>query len=359
MWALDNRTPFAADSGWIRDINGAEVWVVAVKASYDIQPDGTTRVAAEQTPVFSGPIPHENSHSLRYDTDLGPPKPATDILVNGHAYAQDSQPVAELLAGFRIGPITRLAKISGDRYWQHGTQPDSPSEATPFLRMPLIAERAFGGRALDTEHGNNNPLGRGIHPDAEGYVWLPNIEAFDQLISSPSDAPAPFCVGPIPSHWPQRSQYAGTYDEAWFEHRRPLPPQDVDARHWQLAPEAQQVIGHLRGGEEVILVNLTPPDFVANGRLAFRLPKLSLAFQTYFLDGSMITSRAVIHSVILEPDYPRVSIVHHMALPCHDRVNRLDKTRILQKQRPLDLPPKPVAPHLDWPIGDADARADS
>lgn len=109
----------------------------------------------------------------------------------------------------------------------------------------------------------------------------------------------------------------------------------------------------------MVLVNLTPPGFVADGKLAFRLPKLSLAFQTYFLDGSMITSRSVIHSVILEPDYPRVSIVHHMALPCHDRVNRLDKTRIQQKQRPLDLPPKPVPHHRDWPINDTDAWADS
>lgn len=167
MWALDNRTPFAVDSGWIRDINGAEVWVVAVKASYVILPDGTTHVAAEQTPVFSGPIPHENLHSLRYDTDLGPPKPATDILLNGHAYAQGSQPVGELHVGFRIGPMTRVAKISGDRYWRRGAQLDAPSEATPFLRMPLVPERAFGGCALDAEHSGDNPLGRGIQPDAE------------------------------------------------------------------------------------------------------------------------------------------------------------------------------------------------
>jgi hypothetical protein len=38
-----------------------------------------------------------------------------------------------------------------------------------------------------------------------------------------------------------------------------------------------------------------------------------------------------------------------MALPCHTKINRLDKTRILQKQRPLDRPPGPVIGDLDWP----------
>ena len=352
MWALDNRTPFAADSGWIRDGDGAEVWIVAVKATYDILPDGSTRVAAEQVPVHSGPVPHGDLRSLRYDADLGLPKPATDILLNGHAHAQGALPVEELHVGFRVGTMKRLAKVSGDRYWQRGMLFSSPSKPVPFLRMPLVYERAFGGDALDAKHSSGNPLGRGIQPDTEGRVWLPNIEALDEPIRSPGDRPEPLGFGPIPCHWPQRRQFAGTYDETWFEHRRPLPPQNLDPRHWQLAPAAQQVAGHLRGGEDVVLVNLTPPGYAADGKLAFTLPKLTLAFQTYFTDGSSVASRSVIHSLILEPDHPRVSVVHHMALPCHAQVNRLDKTRILQKQRPLDRPPGPVHADLEWPTSD-------
>lgn len=358
MWALDNRTPFAADSGWIRDSDGAEVWIVAVKATYDILPDGDTRIASEQVPVHSGPVLHEDLRSLRYDIDLGPPKPATDILLNGHAYAQGTQPVEELHVGFRVGSMKRLAKVSGDRYWRRGMLLTSASKAVPFMRMPLVYERAFGGDAPDAEHGSANPLGRGVAPDADGRVWLPNVELLTNPVSKPGDRPAPMSFGPIPCHWPERRQYAGTHDEAWLEQRYPLPPQDLDPRHWQLAPAAQQVEGHLRGGEEVVLVNLTPPGFAADGRLSFRLPKLTLAFQTYFTDGHSVASRSRIHTVILEPDHPRVSIVHHMALPCHEHINRLDKTRILQKRRPLDRPFSPVHADLEWPAGDDQQGAD-
>ncbi len=38
---LNNKTPFAAERSWVRDRNGAEVWLVAVKGTFNILPDGT------------------------------------------------------------------------------------------------------------------------------------------------------------------------------------------------------------------------------------------------------------------------------------------------------------------------------
>jgi hypothetical protein len=55
MWQVDNRTPFAAERGWVRDRNGAEIWLVAVKATFDIKPDGSTEVSEEQSPVLRVP----------------------------------------------------------------------------------------------------------------------------------------------------------------------------------------------------------------------------------------------------------------------------------------------------------------
>ncbi|MFC4158974.1 DUF2169 family type VI secretion system accessory protein [Chitinimonas lacunae] len=342
MWALDNRTPYAADSGWLRDPSGAEIWVVAVKATYDILPDGSTRLAAQQPPVHSGPQPHPGLESLCYGTDLGPSKAATDILLNGHAYAQDGQPVSELLVGFKVGNLSRSARVHGDRQWQHGLLFASIGPAEPFLKMPLVYERAFGGPEGDAPAPQHNPVGRGLVADEAGRLWLPNLESIDQPIYRQDDRPPPVSFGPIASHWPARRRWAGTYDRHWREQRYPLPPNDLDPRHWQLAPPEQQVAGYLRGGEEVVLINLTPPGFAVGGRLAFRLPRLTLAFQTRFEDGSRSISRSVIHSLILEPDFPRFSVVHHMTLPCHPKVNRLDRTRISEKRRPLDPPPLPV-----------------
>ena len=58
MFLIDNRTPFAAERGWVRDRNGAEVWLVAVKCTFDILPDGSTEVAKEQPPVLLLPQHH-------------------------------------------------------------------------------------------------------------------------------------------------------------------------------------------------------------------------------------------------------------------------------------------------------------
>ena len=55
MWQLDNRTPFAAERGWVRDRDGTEIWLVAVKATFDVLPDGTTQVSKEQPPVLRLP----------------------------------------------------------------------------------------------------------------------------------------------------------------------------------------------------------------------------------------------------------------------------------------------------------------
>ncbi|WP_206958111.1 DUF2169 family type VI secretion system accessory protein [Trinickia acidisoli] len=336
MWRVENRTPFMVDCTWVRDVNGAEVWVIAIKATYDILSDGTTRLAAEQVPVHTGPVPREGSASLKYDTDLGAAKQATDVILNGHAWTPNGKPMRQLDAGFHIGGMSRMVRVYGDRYWQRKRWSWRPSEPEPFISMPFIYERAFGGDIPEFPPASRNPVGRGIAADAEGRVWMPNIESMAHLIRDRDDVPAAACLGPIASHWPLRRQYAGTYDDAWLKERHPLPPEDFDPRFWQIAPEAQQVPGHFKGGEPVTLINVTPQEFAPGGKLAFRLPKITLVCETFFYDGSREHTRPVIHTVILEPDMPRVSVVHHMALPCHVKVNQLDRTRITQKRRPLD-----------------------
>jgi hypothetical protein len=118
---------------------------------------------------------------------------------------------------------------------------------------------------------------------------------------------------------------AGTCDAKWAANRAPLLPEDFDDRFYQCAPRDQQTAQFLKGGEEVHLINLTP-----GGSLAFRLPRVMLGFETFF-GGEPVRHRANLHTVILEPDVPRVLMVWHTALPCHPKVTKLLKTRIIQK----------------------------
>ncbi|MCY7300614.1 MAG: DUF2169 domain-containing protein [Ilumatobacteraceae bacterium] len=332
MWQVDNRTPFAAERGWVRDRDGAEIWLVAVKATFDILPDGTTAVAKEQPPVLRVAEHHgePGKSSVKYDADLVLTKKTTDVIVVGHAYAPRGTTVTHTDVGFKVGPVQKMLRVFGDRTWNA----IGMSAPTPFERMPLVYERALGGVDLKSKTPEKdwewrNPVGTGFSVSSRNAtaLRLPNVEDPKRLVSCWDDRPAPAGFGAIASHWQPRVAFAGTYDDRWMQTRQPLLAEDLDDRFFQSAPLDQQTPEFLRGGEPVVLLRLTP-----QGDLRFVLPKLYFGFETRFYDGSReIHKNRRLHTVILEPDYPRVSLVWHTALPCHFKVQKLERTIVTLK----------------------------
>jgi hypothetical protein len=337
MWILENNTPFAAERAWARDRNGAEVWIVAIKGTFTVRPDGSTQIAEEQEPVCLSPeyLGEPGKSDLRRESDLVLTKPSTDVLLLGHAYAPGGKPVQKLPATLKVGDLAKTIGIVGDRYWEKGLLGLKMSEIEPFEKMPLTWERAFGGadnRSPDPkkqDYEPRNPIGAGFFCDAAhcGGQRLPNLQDPNNIIVSWGDRPMPAGFGPVPRDWSPRRELAGTYDEKWHKERHPLLPADFDERHFQCASPDQQTAGYLRGGEPVELHNLTP-----EGTLKFKLPHLVFGFDTRFTGGEAVHHRAVLHTVILEPDESRVVMVWHTTLPCHPKVNRLERTRIIQKR---------------------------
>lgn len=342
MWQVDNRTPFAAEHGWVRDRNGAEIWLVAVKATFDIKPDGSTEVPKEQPPVLRVPeyFGEPGKSSLKYEADLVLTKMTTDILVLGHAYAPGGAPVSELDVGFRVGPVTKVLRVFGNRTWGRL----GPSSPEPFVMMPLVYERAFGGVDTQSDHPERdwewrNPVGTGFVVKKTHLAGrlLPNLEYQDKPMSSWDDRPPPAGFGPICCYWQPRVSFAGTYDDQWMQARHPLLPEDFDDRFFQCAPADQQAPAFLRGGEPVALHGLT-----RGGELRLSLPKIHLGFETRFKDDSrQVHKMRTLHTVILEPDFPRVSLVWHSALPCHFKVQKLKRTIVTLK---TDLSGRQQAP---------------
>jgi hypothetical protein len=333
MWQVDNRTSFAAERGWVRDRQGAEVWLVAVKCTFDIKPDGSTEISKEQPPVLRVPeyYGEPGKSSIKYETDLILAKKKTDILLLGHAYAPGGKSVAKLDVGFRVGPVQKVLRVFGDREWGAF----GASSPQPFTKMPLVYERAFGGVDRQSQHPEydwdwRNPVGTGfaISRSNSNGMRIPNIEYRDKLICGWDNRPPPAGFGPIASHWQPRAAFAGTYDEHWMKTRQPLLAEDMDDRFFQCAPIDQQSSQFLRGGERAVLLNLTP-----DSELRFDLPRLYLGFETRFYDGSReVHKNRSLHTVILEPDFPRVSLVWHTALPCHFKVQKLERTIVTLKQ---------------------------
>jgi hypothetical protein len=335
MWALDNRTPFAADRSWVRDREGAEVWLVAVKGTFDIQPDGSTRVADQQAevqlaPEYSG---EPGKSSLLYDSDLPRTKVTTDIIVNGHAYAPRGEPATSVTVSFRVRDVVKSLRVTGDRVWKGFGFLVWRSPCRPFIKMPITYERAFGGMDLRSKNPKRhkwdprNPVGTGFVRARSHLIGqrAPNIHVSGLNSFFGFRKPPPAGFGVIAGHWKPRVKLAGTCDTKWQTERAPLLPEDFDDRFYQCAPPDQQTARFLIGGEAVYLRNLT-----LGGSLGFKLPRVVLGFETDF-GGESVSHRANLHTVILEPDIPRVMLVWHTALQCHPRVTKLRRTRIIQK----------------------------
>lgn len=331
MWALDNRTSFAAGSTWGRNKDGVHEWIVAVKGTYDIAPDGALSLAEEQLPPllmaeYNGEF---GTSSVRYAPDLVASKPTTDIVINGTAYAPGGRPSKDFTVSAQVGPVQKTLRVRGDRWWVRGPLGVAPSLSEPVTTVPIVYERAYGGydqtdpdpkhQVLDTR----NPVGHGVAAKPQHLIDQP-VPNFEYTAGS-LDAAGPAGFGVIDSYWSPRREMTGTYDAAWEQTRRPLLPTDWDPRSLLCSPVDQQPKGPLRGGEPVALQNLTP-----SGTLLFVLPKVYLAFSTRF--GRRIEEhRGQLSSVTVEPDHRRVLLVWTSVLTCRTDIDYLDETVIREK----------------------------
>lgn len=337
---LLNATPFAAQELFLADEEGRDLLVVVMKATYDLRPGEPLALAEEQAPVeLKGSWNGEPGESSpRYDADIAPLKLATDVVLLGHAYP-DRRGATWVDAGFQVGPVRKIVRVFGDRWWYRRVGVIAASDPQPFEAIPLIYERAFGGwdrSAPDPaahEVETRNPVGTGFHGRHGAFVeegMLPNLELPDAPITGYHDTPPPAGFGFLSGGWAPRVSLAGTYDEAWLRSRMPLLPRDFDRRFFNAAPADQIAPGYLRGDELVRLANLAP-----EGPLEFRLPapppprcRVTMA------EGEALESVPPLDTVVVDMDERRVILVWRAHFPVHRRIYDL---------RTIEVEPAPVA----------------
>lgn len=332
MWALNNRTPYKVEACWGRDSNGVHEWLVAVKGTFEIDSDGSVSLADEQMPPLLLPEYHgeAGTSSLRYDADVVAMKPATDVILNGTAYAPKGIPSTDFSISLRVHDIYKELRVLGNRRWRRGILGITPSAAEAIVDLPVRYEHAFGGYDRtheDPKHQRmeaRNPVGRGVATRSEHLIdqFLPN---FAYPGKKPEES-APAGFGAIDSFWSPRRELSGTYDSAWEENRSPLLPEDWDSRSLLCSPPDQRPESYLRGGERVELHHLT-----RNGVLRFELPKVFLTFSTYF-SGDVTEHRSRLTTVVIEPDAPRVIMVWLSSLICRQDIDYLDTTIVAEKE---------------------------
>ncbi|UWR28257.1 DUF2169 domain-containing protein (plasmid) [Sulfitobacter sp. S223] len=303
VW-LENRTPFDAATHVQLDADGQEVVLVMVSASFETKGQ-ELEIAKSQLPVcfadepFGDPVRSSN----RYEADIALSKPKVDVIVVGRAYAPDGKPAEHVDAGLAVGNLRKILRVTGDRLETMG----GVSRPKPFLTMPLIWERAFGGTDDDGNIDLRNPVGIGWKgaksADPEGRSDLPNIAYAGD--DGPDPEPAGF--GFVGRGWQPRLSLAGTYDEAWLADQWPLAPHDFNALHNLGAPPDQQ-FEKLPERSKVSLVNMTP-----DGRWNFSLPGLRLPAHLIYADR-VETVTPMPDTVILEPELKRVTLKARIAV---------------------------------------------
>ena len=332
MLALKNRTPFVATIVPFQDKDGRDHAALVVKGTFTIpRAGGEAPIAPEQAPLALGDafIGEPGLSSTRYESDLGPGKPGTDVVLSGHAIS--SRAVTELEVELRVARMRKLVRVSGERAYFRVAGGWRISDPQPFVRMPLVYERAFGG--ADPAAGEpdarpfepRNPIGTAfVAPDSrrdlEG-VALPNLEHPAALIQGPGDRPPPVGFGFIGRSWQPRASFAGSYDDRWRRERCPLLPQDFDARFHHGAPHDQQSPQPLRGGEPVSLTN------VAARPLTFDLPRTRIEVEATIKTVKTVHP-AALDTVIFEPDEGRCLLTWRAIIPCGRDFLYIDRVEI-------------------------------
>ncbi|MFP2927139.1 DUF2169 domain-containing protein [Pyxidicoccus sp. 3LG] len=337
MLHLTNTTPFSAGLDVFANEQGVDTLYMVVKATFQLGQALT--VAEEQVPIHGSDVywGEPGKSSIRYPGDRHLTKPSTDVLLVGHAHSPRGKAVEELAVGLSVGPLSKVVRVVGDRFWRGGPLFSRVTSPAPFISMPLVYERAFGG-AHEPPRGKatfeaGNPVGRGFkgsrgNSEMDGMP-LPNLEDPRRPVAEVGDRSTPACFAPIAPSWAPRREHAGTYDESWHQHRAPYLPEDFDSRFFNVAPQGLIAPTHLAGGEPVKVVNAS-----LEGPLQFSLPICRLGIEAWIADD-MVEPRPHLETVLIEPDQKRLCMSWRAAVSCDKRVLKVQQ--IVVRVRALEL----------------------
>jgi len=314
MWAVHNQTAYAADRTWVRDKHGRHHWIVVVKATFELEPDGRLRLADEQLTPLDEPeyFGEPGRSSLRYEADLVAAKPGTDLILNAHAHAPGGRPTQEVVVTLRLGDLEKTLLVRGESRYQLGLVGAAISTPAPFVSRAIVYEHAFGGTdTLDPDPARHridlrNPVGAGLALRDQHLHGKRAPSVFYPRGNPAKVGPAGFAA--IASHWSPRLELGGSYDQRWALTKKPLLPDDYDEAQLMCSPADQRQRGQLRGGERIELHNMTPA-----GELVLELPSIVLTAST------RVARRTVergfnLSTIVIEPEDRRLIMVWQSSL---------------------------------------------
>jgi len=350
----------------VQQVSGNAPGLVAIlsvlaKRTYQVERDGRLTPADEQLPLAELPadVP-DGSDRLATDTDLFPLKPATDLVVLGHAYGRGRSQF-DVTVGVNGKTVKRI-RVFGDR--EVGALTDGNiliAPPVPIEKVPLAYSHAYGGSDKNAlaNHGNPwaalagyynpnsdeagalNPFRYPRNPAGRGYLLEPTVAAVNALVmpnlEDPLDLltqkrlafrepgwwhkqPLPQATEWLPHMWFPRVGFLGVSYGAFGKvetlaevERGFVPPEIMDERmptehdayRFTCGASLGLQLPHFRGGEIITLDNAHSTD----SRFTVRLPSARPKIWTDGRKGTLKETEPVIQTVVVEPDAGRVSVV--------------------------------------------------
>lgn len=319
----ENLTPFEFDMAFAYDIHGVAMVVLCVAGRFMMPKPGTATdaplsLAEEQRRPSMADVHWADpaSSSLRWPGQGLVHRPRPEIYLNGKARTPRGRPAREQLVGVRVGDCVKQLMVTGDRRWVRGPLGLRATSPEPFVELPLLYERAYGGTFAASDGGilsqeARNPVGVGAYPSASAAVDqpLPNLEAPSDRLRTWDQRAVIAGFGAVPASWQPRLAAAGTYDERWIEERAPLWPLDVRPEFFSASASGMLAPGPLRGGEIVRLVGM-----FHDGDIGFVLPTYRIIAKSYFGDR-VRRAPLVMDAVLLEPEERAVTLIWRHVVP--------------------------------------------
>ena len=327
---------------------GQYILSVLHKRSYDFKHKQRCTRAETDQKLVPGDVHYDDpvNSSVEFESDFVPFKLATDVVLNGYAYAPNQQSVPALTAILKVGEHQKSVRVIGDRvcHYRRGSGPVF-TDPQSFERMPMRYEYAYGG--VDIRSDPNMPfpyarnhLGRGFVASKEKHaieqLVLPNLEDPNDLLTPErlclehvmywEQQPLPQCFGWLTKGWQPRAGLAGVMpaDRATEQELRAMyspliPPEqkelyeqtqlpDMDFRFFNGASHGLAV-PFLRGDEVVHTKNLAP-----EGWMAFQLPgeqpKIGID-----IGKGVQEPDVVLHTVMIRMEDRQVDLIWRAAVP--------------------------------------------
>jgi uncharacterized protein YjbI with pentapeptide repeats len=210
--------------------------------------------------------------------DEGMPKDRGEVLFRARAYAPGGVPITRRRVSVRVGSVAKSLDIHGDRVWERHVGGWKPSEAQPYVEMPIDFSRDFGGPGYPP-----NPSGKGAGRMSDSDpLLLPNIESPFIPMTSPEETPELLALGALDPTWSLRYSKIGSYQPGEIGGEPPSIPANADWTLYNQALPDQWIPEFWSGGEPFLLEGLNP----VSDRQEGRLPKIRLrTFVTRSYEG--------------------------------------------------------------------------